>query len=163
MKDDKLALMQVAEEIDDINFLTTIVVSEWVLKTGGSDSFSSADWAFDSAASAHMTNDMGDFIKGSIVEVNARVCCGNSTVSKVKYAGHVRPRDRYGNLIAKAKLLFVYYSKELPVKLISESILDKKGAAILRYNGITRVYYKGKVVMAGMLQGKLYRALSVIT
>ena len=118
------------------------------------------DWIFDGAASQHITNNIKDFVKGSMYSVQVRMKVGNGETVKIKQAGKVKPKDKHGNpLSPRCQLNDVFYMPECPVKLISEPTLDMKGAIILKSNGKLKVYNKSKeLLMQGcLLPTKLYR------
>lgn len=147
------------DEYEAIQF-TLMQLPKWTNKP----TTNKEDWIFDGAATQHITNNIKDFVKGSLRSVRIRMKVGNGETVKIKQAGLVNPKDKNGNQLSpRCQLTNVLYMPQCPVKLISEPTLDVKGAVILKRNGELVVYNQGKrILMRGTLTPtKLYRLENV--
>ena len=106
-------------------------------------------WIFDSAATAHICNDIRLFVPASLNPCQASITIGDSRGMAANQFGEVQ-------LTQKVKLKNVLYAPKCPFSLLSESLFDAAGCKLTKHNGRVEVSRGKRLIMTGQLENGLY-------
>ena len=125
-KDKAMAVKEKESESEDDDVLAAVIsIGPKVLSMMKDKATTKSQmWGLDSCASRHLTNDFNDLEPESIEDVeDMEMMVGNSEMIKISKRGSVRIQQD-GPVL---KLQEVYYTPQLPMKLISVGLLTKAG------------------------------------